>query len=357
MVVSNLLPIIEAVGTPYEIGYTHGSAAKKQIENCIDTYSAMFKDYAGMDWETATQIVSRYEEAVREYDEESWEEIEGIAAGAGLKPWDILALNARSEIVLTGQFIEGCTSLALTPEATCNGNTLLAQNWDWKASQRDALILLKMRQKNKPSIAMVTEAGVIGKIGLNSAGLGVCLNALATEEPPEGVPLHIILRGILNSEIISDAIEAVGRTKIACAANFLIAHANGEAVDIEAAPTDFDVMYPEDGIIVHSNHFISPRLTNQKDYGKRIIPDSFIRLGRMTKNIKRKKILGIKDIQELLQDHVEYPDSICRHEDLSEEPGQRKATVFSIIMDLERRELHIAPGAPCNTAFQLHTMF
>ena len=104
MVVSNLLPIIEAVGTPYEIGYTHGSAAKKQIENCIDTYSAMFKDYAGMDWETATQIVSRYEEAVREYDEESWEEIEGICR-AGCFSWDILT-NARSEIVLTGQFIE-----------------------------------------------------------------------------------------------------------------------------------------------------------------------------------------------------------------------------------------------------------
>ena len=41
---NGLLPIVELSGSPYEIGFTHGSRAKEHIENSIKTYSAMFRD-------------------------------------------------------------------------------------------------------------------------------------------------------------------------------------------------------------------------------------------------------------------------------------------------------------------------
>ena len=84
---------------------------------------------------------------------------------------------------------------------------------------------------------MLTEAGIVGKLGFNSAGLGVCLNAIVTDRlNPDGTPLHVVLRGILDSRTLGDAITAAGRADIACSANFLVAqHGNG-AVDIEAVP-------------------------------------------------------------------------------------------------------------------------
>ena len=54
----------------------------------------------------------------------------------------------------------------------------MAQNWDWMEEQSPNLLLLTIIQPDKPTIKMVTEAGIIGKIGLNSAGVGVCLNAI-----------------------------------------------------------------------------------------------------------------------------------------------------------------------------------
>ena len=51
---------------------------------------------------------------------------------------------------------------------------------------------------------MVTEAGIIGKIGFNSAGIGICFNALGSSMKAEGqpIPLHI---GCMVSVVIMGA--------------------------------------------------------------------------------------------------------------------------------------------------------
>lgn len=58
------------------------------------------------------------------------------------------------------------------------------------------MVMMKIRQKNgKPDIFMVTEAGIIGKTGFNSAGICLYLNALSTNQAPKGLPLHLAMRG------------------------------------------------------------------------------------------------------------------------------------------------------------------
>ena len=64
---------------------------------------------------------------------------------------EILALNARTELLpaqrsLTGADAGECTAIAVSPAASATGETLLAQNWDWVGSQREALILLRVRE-------------------------------------------------------------------------------------------------------------------------------------------------------------------------------------------------------------------
>ena len=56
----------------------------------------------------------------------------------------------------------------------------------------------------------LTEAGILGKIGLNDAGLGVCLNLLSTtaDGGRDGTPIHVLLRQMLQScRSVDDAIE------------------------------------------------------------------------------------------------------------------------------------------------------
>ncbi len=364
MIRKDLFPVIECSGTPYEIGYAHGSKAKAQVDATIATYRAMFKDYSNIDWEPAKRYARTFIPAITKYDPDIMEEIRGVADGSGYELEDILALNVRSEIVLQGSQVNtecdgGCTSFAFMPRMTETGETWMGQNWDWKMTEQQGMVILSIKQIDKPDITMVTEAGIVGKIGYNSAGVGVALNALASDKKVEGevIPLHIALRGVLNSATLSDAIRAAGIMPLSCCANFTMASADGQAVCCEIGPGDIDVIYADDGYCVHTNHFYGPRMVNVRDTGRIGLPDSYLRLGRirdMIKDIDGK--VKIKDIKNILCDHVGYPDSICRHEDVTEPAPKRLGTIFSIIMVLDREEMYFAPGNPCECGFHLYKL-
>lgn len=364
MLNKDLFPIIECSGTAYEIGLAHGKYAKKQIDATIATYKAMFADYSNIDWVKAKRYALTFIPAIEAYDKEILEEIKGIADGSGYDLEDILALNVRSEIVLQGAQVNkmcdgGCTSFALMPRKTSTDETIIGQNWDWKMTEQKGMVILHILQKEKPDITMITEAGIVGKIGFNSAGIGVCLNALASDKLVEGpvIPLHIALRGVLNSVTLSDAIRSAGIMNLSCCANFTMASAEGQAVCVEIGPGDIDVIYADDGYCCHTNHFYGPRMINIKDTGRIGLPDSYLRLGRIRDLIKAAPgKISIPDIKNMLCDHTGYPDAICRHEDILEPEEKRLGTIFSVIMNLDREEMYFAPGNPCQCGYHLYKL-
>ena len=120
---------------------------------------------------------------------------EGIAEGAGVDYASILALNVRTEIAYgMAKDVDGCTAFAWkTKEAS-----FLAQNWDWRYEQRDNIIKIRIEQTGFPTIHMMSEGGIIGKIGLNSSSVGVTLNAIsALGVDYNKLPVHLALRTVL----------------------------------------------------------------------------------------------------------------------------------------------------------------
>lgn len=338
---------------PYSRGLQHGKEARQRIAASLTTYRRLFQDFVGIDWDEAQRMGAAYSEPIRAYAPDLLDEIRGVADGSGHQFEEIMALNARSEIALSARLVDGCTAFAAFASATADGSTLLCQNWDWRASQREAFLMLLIEMPDRPSLTMLTEAGIIGKIGFNSAGLGACLNAIVTDQVrADGIPLHIVLRRILEAETLADAIEAVSRANIASAANFLVAQHGGGALDIEAVPGDFDVLLPKQDVIWHTNHLLSPKISGVRDLGKYVLPDSYPRLARVAQLLEQKRgSLTEQEAKAILRDTSNGPDSICRREDESDPEGKRLQTVFSIIMNLTRRELHVSDGPPHQTEY------
>jgi isopenicillin-N N-acyltransferase like protein len=340
--------------TGFERGLQHGASAREQVAVSLQTYEKLFRDFVGIEWEEAKSLGGEYGDAVRSFDSELLDEIRGVAEGSRFELDEILALNARSEIALRAQIVDGCTAFAAFGRATEGGTTVLAQNWDWRASQREAFVTLLISRPGKPEITMLTEAGIIGKIGFNSYGLGACLNAIITDQvTPEGTPLHVVLRGVLESRNLGEAIETVARASIASAANFLLAQHDVGAVDIEALPSGMDVLLPERDVLLHTNHLLSPKFTAVRDLAAHVLPDSYPRLARARRLLEeRHGRLAPENAQEILRDHANGPDGICRHEDEVGDPeGKRLQSVFSLVMDLERRELALTDGPPCSSPY------
>ena len=338
----------------FERGVQHGEQAREQIAATVGTYQQIFRDFVRIDWAEAKRIGESYAAQIDRYDPDYAEEIRGVAAGSGLEHGEILALNARSEIALSARLVDGCTSFAAFGAATRDASVILCQNWDWRPSVRDAIVVLQIEQPGKPSLTMLTEAGIIGKLGFNSAGLGVCLNAIVTDRlEPGGTPLHVVLRAILDSRTLSDAVGAVARANIACSANFLVAQGGNAALDIEAVPGDMDVLLPERDVLAHTNHLLSPRLVGVRCLGKQAFPDTYPRLGRVRRLLdERWGVLDAHGAREILRDHADAPDSICRHlDEVVDEEGRRLHSIFSLVMDLDAGTLELTDGPPCSADY------
>jgi hypothetical protein len=67
-----------------------------------------------------------------------------------------------------------------------------------------------------------------------------------------------------------------------------------------------------------------------------VLPDSYPRLAHARElTAGRHGRLDVDAMQDVLRDHANEPDSICRHKDLVRDPeGKRLQSVFSVIMDL-----------------------
>ncbi|MBA7545773.1 hypothetical protein ES705_38149 [subsurface metagenome] len=282
------------------------------------------------------------------------EEIRGIAGGAGQTIEQIVALNARGELSFPVKSIPkdmdlpGCTSLAILPEATQSKHTLIAENWDWHGPLIEkSCVILKIKQVGRPNIVQFVEAGMVGKIGVNSAGIGVLQNGLICDKWRIGVPFVVIQRGVLNAETMTDAHSAICGAKRASSGNFLIVHSDGEAIDIEYAPEELNYVYPDDGIIVHSNHFVVNN-PNINDLTPCWVPNTIFRRQRAKKILfSERGNITVDTIKSILRDHFDRPNSICWHADKRVATEDQMQTVVSLIWDLTEKRLYIAQGPPC----------
>ncbi|KAF1961993.1 peptidase C45 acyl-coenzyme A:6-aminopenicillanic acid acyl-transferas-like protein [Byssothecium circinans] len=327
---------VECKGSPYEIGHQHGTAAKVEIARCIDFYASLFLQNCKQTWPQVLSNAEKFERTAKEKWPAYHEEMRGIADGSGRELLDIVAVNVRTEINF-GLFSDGCTALAWGTEK----RAWLAQNWDWMTAQKPNLILTKITQPAKPTILQITEAGIIGKIGFNSHGVGTLLNAIKVHGvAPDRMPVHFGLRMALEGSSAEEAVQNLQRYGMASSAHILIADPN-TAVGLEFTKSTFARCERDArGRVIHANHLLEE---HKGEVDTMWLKDSPARVETMTKNTD---LLGEEpnweEVSRLFEDERNLPCAICRVE--SSESGS--GTLFNIVMDLKGRRAVVRLGRP-----------
>jgi isopenicillin-N N-acyltransferase-like protein len=368
-----MFPLIEISGTARERGQQHGREARSRIGRSIATYAQLFA-YCGIDWQGAQRLGGAYREVIGDLDPALLAEIEGIASGAGRPVDEILALNARTEILPPSYPGEPhpdknriaaanvklgvpdwgeCTSVAVKPGESATGTTLLAQNWDWLGAQRAALVLLRVRGAGGASCLTLTEAGMLAKIGFNQRGFGVCLNILRSSDDGShpGVPVHVLLRALLARDSVADAIEFAAKLSFGASSNVLCADASGDSAALEFSPRGLEVVRGAGAALCHTNHFLAPAAAmHQASLAPSL--STYPRLERITALTgAHKGKFSPADLQRMLRDESDGYLSICRRPDPSFAPEVCIETVASVVMDLGERVMHVAPDLPSRVDF------
>lgn len=368
-----MFPILEVHGSAHERGRMHGALARKRIDHSVATYARLFA-YCGIDWQGAQALGAGYRDLIGSLDAELLEEIEGIAAGSGRRIDEILALNARTEIlpptypgephpgwtqIAAANVAAGvpdwgeCTAVAVKPGRSATGTTLLAQNWDWLGAQRAALVILRGTESDGSTYLTLTEAGMLAKIGLNSHGFGVCLNILRSSDDgvTHGVPVHVLLRALLKRTSVVDAVKFASTLSFGASSNVLCADAGGDTAALEFSPRGLDVVRGADAALCHTNHFLAPEAARHQ---ASLAPSlsTYPRLERITALTGgHRGKFSPDDLQRMLRDESAGLLSICRRPDQALPPEARVETVASVVMDLGARVMQVAPDVPSLTHY------
>jgi isopenicillin-N N-acyltransferase-like protein len=366
------LIILDLPSDPRERGRAHGRSMRAEIRSNYTTYVERFQA-GGARLPVVLEQSDAWAEFMARDNPEYAEEMAAVAAGADLSLTEVALLNARYELTY-GVFgaeaqslnsrptveQEGCTAFGLLPEMTANGHTIIGENWDWLQNLRGQVFIMRVKRSaepgaGKPDFVGFTEAGIVGcKIGVNAAGIGLCVNGLVTNR--DGVngfrkPFHVRCREILDAWTFDKALLPVVQTDRCCSTNFLIGHADGEIIDIEATPDYCSYMYPQDGLVTHANHLV--RETRIASQFERIAPHSLFRANRLQRFLRaRRGEIEIDTLQTLLSDHFSAPSSICRHPDMTLPEPKRVISVAAAVIDLNTRTLYVTDGPPCQSLFQ-----
>lgn len=260
-------------------------------------------------------------------------EIEAIAAGAGLNPRLIFALNSRSEL-FNNRSVPECTSVINTREG------IIGQNWDWAEALEPLVVDMSIEAADGHRIRMLTEPGIIGKIGMNSAGIGVCLNILACDHSLDGVPVHVLLRAILECRGLDEVGDLLAAYSSGKASHVLVGDRDGGCLSVEFAGCHSWRLQPEAGVLVHTNHYLAEPSLNERE----LYPSTRERLDRARHLLARDG--SRSGIRAMLLDQTEGEFSICRPYSPSGIPGFGPVgTVFTVIMDLRRGNMEIRAGS------------
>lgn len=359
-------PHVRVAGTAEQRGRQYGEQARERVRRSVSSYRDVFLALTGWDWDRVRREAARFDAPIAEYRPQLVSEMRGIADGAGLDYLDVLAINVRTEAIYAAKARQAaartgpaeCSSFAVVPAPGHAGLTLVGQNWDWLPHATGTVVVLEARQDDAPDYVTVVEAGLLAKTGMNSAGLGLATNALVTADDigAPGLPYHVLLRAILDCENVSDAIAALQAGFRSSSANYLLAHRDGVAVDVEAAPGDFERLYflypdSDNGTLLHTNHFLSDRFA-RRDVSVWAMPDSPVRLQRLRAGMHAAGEQTVAAVEALLSDHANHPAGLCCHVDMRLAPADQGMTVASVLMDLSNMVMRISDGYPCSTPYR-----
>lgn len=362
-------PLIEISGSPEERGRQYGEQASDRIHACVAIYGDQL-DKLAIGQAQRQRLIDDFSAIIADFDPHYLQEMRGIAAGAGVPLEAIVMINARTEVIAQARrwqqcatphddsIKDGCSGAVVLPERSRHGKLIHGQNWDWRAECAETSVVVKIHRDDGPDVLTFVEAGGLARSGLNQAGIAITANYLRCERDysQQGVPLSLIRRKALEQQHMALAMRVVATTPKSCSNNMILSTQEGFAIDFECAPDESFTLYPQQGLLVHANHWESQAARCKvREEGIIASPDSLYRSWRVAQLLSAKTLLDEQDMKQAFFDDFGSPYSVCR----PPRPGfdsDLSATVAMIVMTPADGVMEVAPLPAINQTFTRYTL-
>ncbi len=360
------IPLIALSGTHYEMGRQHGLQVVHLRPLIVEAIKARFAQIESDNPDEGFEsLVREAVEMLQEVDRPILEMIRGQAEALELDFDVLLRYDLGSYLrdnLLTRQTAnsasEGCTTWAAVGSATADGEPLLVKNRDYRPEHLPLQVLVTASPAVGYRYIYGASAGSPGVFssGMNEKGLAIADTYVCSTDIGPGLPDYSLMMHILEEhDTVRSALDYLGSVPRMGRHNLILADAGGDVAVVELGYHHLAVIKAWNGIVVNTNHFVSPSL--KESFVDRTLPpvkgNSFHRYNLVRKELEAAHgSIDVAFAQRLMATHAGPLASICRHLEL----GGQSATISTAIYQPARRTLRFCHGYPCQSPYQTITL-
>ena len=251
--------------TPFERGYQHGTALEFPIKKAMRQFRNWIRTTVGLE-EPESMIQdfaanTPYFESVKNQVPDLFEEMSGVAAGAGIDLNELFVYQSFDEFFVF-LLTSGSLEMGTTGHCTTAGvygrpdkPNYVGHNNDIPTYHEELVTVLHIKYPNSDlEILQSAFAGQIGQNGVNNQGVAVGINTLANLPGGDGLPVSFNVRKILECANIDGAVQYLNNTNFAQAMNYMIADRE-KVISVETWESNVQVLDIYSGnYAVHTNH-------------------------------------------------------------------------------------------------------
>lgn len=346
-------------GSPWERGQTLGVTLQNEIRGFLNEIRSRMKMNES-DTSHPPALAGFLGESARLIDNflpEIALEIQGLAQGAGISENDawLLQLWREAQVLVDPRAYPECSLMC----ESWQGRPVLAQTIDLQGPMASHAIVVRIEADGSPEILMFTFAGLLGYIGLNSAGIALGINMVVSDGWRPGIPPYLLVRHLLTQSSMARVISEIERLPRASSRCLTVCDGQSSA-QFEMTPYTMRLL-PGDNL-THTNHFVHPDLVPLDRSHVMLRRDSKARLNLLNELLQSSKAAGpqaecatalaeAERIFSLLSHHGQKA-SLCVHG----RGGDGFETAAAVMMAPYTGQLFLRLGTPCRSTTQVHQL-
>ncbi|HEX9032459.1 MAG TPA: C45 family peptidase [Streptosporangiaceae bacterium] len=353
------IPFVRATGEPFEVGYRHGAALAGPIGAFIDDDLCRIGRVAPapVTLESLRPLLAGYGDAIAAATPRLSQEIDGLAAGAGISRELAVLLQVRREVIgYQAVPARGDCSTYASLSAGPRGRPLLAQTVDLNGDLDDQIAVLDVGLVGSPRRCLLLSfGGLLGYLGVNSDGLAIGLNLVLGGQWGPGLPPYLAIRHLLdNASSVAEALDVLHGLPLASSRSLTLCDPSAVAcVEILGGEVRLVGSAPA-GPVAHTNHYLDPEFARRDELNVFARNSSLLRLKACDDWLTR---LGDADADAGagVEDHFARlalsPVCVADTGDI-----RRERTVAAVVLLPEAAELHVRPGDPSASSTQAFSL-
>lgn len=334
---------LRLAGDHRQLGFLYGRAYRDEVRAFLEDGLARVNllRHAPLDPQKLDDCLQMYWTDVCDHLPELAEQLLGLAEGADISRAHACLLQFRRELIGYRKVptLGDCSTIAAR-----GPRPYLAQTIDLNGGMSPLATVLRIdgAANAAPDILMFTFKGLLGYLGMNSAGLCVGINVVLAGPWGRGVSPYLTVRRMLSLHSVDACLALLATLPHASSRAFTLLDAN-RLVVVELGSGKLKVQ--ERSLSTHTNHFLDQELARRDE------------INVLSGNASRKRLAlldqfaarcshdeQIAHMFTLLSSHDLYPLGLCAH---NEGNLRREETVGAVMMLPTEGRMLVRFGQPC----------